>query len=48
MTFLSLLDLVLFFTMLGFAAWNWFIAIFGLTTIEFWRQQGIGNDKNEA
>lgn len=34
MDFLQILDLVLFFTMLAFSAYNWFLALYGLTTIE--------------
>ena len=48
MTFLSILDLILFLTMLAFSGWNWFLALFGSTTIEFWKNEGIGTDKNEA
>ena len=48
MTFLSVLDVILFLTMLGFSFWNWFLAIFGTTSIEFWRGEGFGVDKNEA
>ena len=48
MTFLSILDLVLCITMALFSAWNWFLAVFGSTQIEFWKGEGIGNDKREA
>lgn len=48
MTFVSLLDLVIFLTMLCFSGWNWFLAIFGNTTIEFWKREGLGDDKREA
>ena len=48
MTFLVILDFVLFLTMFLFSGWNWFLAVFGSTQIEFWKQEGIGNDKREA
>ena len=48
MTFLSILDLVLCIVMALFTGWNWFLAIFGSTQIEFWKGEGIGNDKREA
>ena len=48
MTFLQILDLVIFLTMGLFTMWQWFLAFFGSTTIEFWRGEGFGNDKKEA
>ena len=48
MSFVGILDFVLFFTMLGFAVWNWFLAFYGSTTIEFWKADGLGIDKREA
>ena len=32
----------------GFTVWCWFLAFFGSTTIEFWKGEGIGDDKREA
>ena len=34
--------------MLIFSVWNWFLAIFGSSTIEFMKNEGIGHNKNEA
>ena len=48
MTFLSILDLVLFVTLLCFTCWNWFLAMFGSTTIEFWKYEGIGLEQGEC
>ena len=48
MTFLALLDFILFLAMGGFACWNWFLALFGSTTIEFWKGEGLGRDNREA
>lgn len=38
-TFLCILDLTVFISMLLFSAWHWFLAMFGSTTIEFWNQK---------
>ena len=46
--FLNITDFVLFFVMGVWTAWNWFIAIFGSTSVEFWKQRGFGDDKMEA
>lgn len=35
-TFILILDLALTFIMIGFNAWNWFLAVQGVTTIEYW------------
>ena len=35
MTFIMVLDSVLGIVMLGFTGWNWFLACYGNTTIEF-------------
>lgn len=35
MSFLCILDFALFVVMCGFNAWNWYLAMTGLTTIEF-------------
>jgi hypothetical protein len=37
MSFLTLCDLALLVVMIGFNVWNWFLALFGHSTIEFWR-----------
>jgi hypothetical protein len=34
--FLAILDLCLFFALCFFNGWNWFLALQGTTTIEFW------------
>ena len=34
--------------MILFSGWNWFLAVFGNTTIEFMKNEGTGNNKNEA
>ena len=34
--------------MIFFCVWNWFLAIFGSTTIEMMKNEGIGSNKNEA
>ena len=36
MTFLVLLDSALVVVLFGFNCWQWFLAMCGLTTIEFW------------
>ena len=36
-TFLQLLDLILFLTMAAFSGYNWLLALYGLTTIEFFK-----------
>lgn len=48
MLFLSILDAVLAISMVLFSAWNWFLAMFGTTTVEFMKNEGIGSDKREA
>lgn len=35
-TFLVILDGVLAVVMLAFTVWNWYLALVGYTTIEFW------------
>eukprot|EP00351_Strombidinopsis_sp_SopsisLIS2011_P005025 CAMPEP_0116879390 /NCGR_PEP_ID=MMETSP0463-20121206/11197_1 /TAXON_ID=181622 /ORGANISM="Strombidinopsis sp, Strain SopsisLIS2011" /LENGTH=53 /DNA_ID=CAMNT_0004528677 /DNA_START=693 /DNA_END=854 /DNA_ORIENTATION=+ len=35
-TFILILDLALSFIMIGFNGWNWFLAVQGKTTIEYW------------
>ena len=36
MSFISILDAALSIVLLGFNGWNWFLALTGLSTIEFW------------
>jgi len=36
MSFIVILDSALAIVLLGFNAWNWFLAMTGLSTIEFW------------
>ena len=36
MSFLVILDLALTIVLFGFNAWNWFLALTGYSTIEFW------------
>jgi hypothetical protein len=36
MSFLVILDTALAVVLLGFNGWNWFLAMTGLSTIEFW------------
>jgi len=38
MTFITLADTALLVVLIGFNVWNWFLALFGQSTIEFWRQ----------
>ena len=38
MTFVCILDVALSVVMIGFNGWNWFLAMTGLSTIEFWGQ----------
>lgn len=35
-SFISVLDLVLSVVMLGFSGWNWYLALAGYSTIEWW------------
>ena len=35
-SFITILDIVLGFVMFGFNVWNWYLAMVGYTTIEFW------------
>ena len=35
-TITSTLSFVMLFVLIAFAGWNWFLAVTGLTTIEFW------------
>lgn len=35
-TFIAILDLVLSVVMLGFNGWNWYLAVCGYSSIEFW------------
>lgn len=37
MTFVTLCDGALIVVLIGFNVWNWFLALFGQSTIEFWR-----------
>ena len=48
MLFLAILDAVLCVSMLLFSGWNWFLAMFGATSVEFMKNEGLGNDKREA
>lgn len=41
MTFLQVLDIILFLTMAMFSGWNWFLALQGYTTIEFLKTQEV-------
>jgi len=44
MTFLVILDGALAVVLCGFNAWNWFLAITGYSTIEYWgskSRQGV-------
>ena len=36
MSFVVILDVALGGVLIGFNAWNWFLALTGLSTIEFW------------
>ena len=36
MSFITILDMALVVVLLGFNGWNWFLALTGLSTIEFW------------
>lgn len=36
MSFLVILDAALAVVLVGFNGWNWFLAMTGLSTIEFW------------
>jgi len=36
LSFLVILDFALFAVLVGFNGWNWFLALTGYTTIEFW------------
>jgi len=36
MSFLVILDFALGVVLLGFNGWNWFLAMTGYSTIEFW------------
>ena len=38
MSFLVILDCALGVVLLGFNGWNWFLAMTGFSTIEFWGQ----------
>jgi hypothetical protein len=38
MSFITILDSVLTIVLIGFNGWNWFLALTGLSTIEFWGQ----------
>mmetsp|Transcript_153 Transcript_153/g.215 ORF Transcript_153/g.215 Transcript_153/m.215 type:complete len:221 (-) Transcript_153:80-742(-) len=48
MLFMTILDMCICASMVLFAGWNWFLAMFGSTSVEFMKNEGIGNDKNEA
>lgn len=37
MTFITLADAALLVVLIGFNIWNWFLALFGQSTIEFWK-----------
>ena len=36
MSFICILDFALIFVLFGFNVWNWFLTLFGMSTIEFW------------
>jgi len=36
MSFVVILDAALIIVLIGFNAWNWFLAMAGMSTIEFW------------
>jgi len=36
MSFLTICDGALVIVLIGFNAWNWFLALFGTSSIEFW------------
>jgi hypothetical protein len=38
MSFVVILDVALTLVLIGFNAWNWFLAMTGFSTIEFWGQ----------
>ena len=44
MQFCLILDIVIFFAMCGFCGWNWFLALDGHTTIEFWGNYSGDNE----
>ena len=45
MGFLTMLDATLIFVLLMFNGWNWFLAYYGLTSLEFFGQV-TGNKSN--
>jgi hypothetical protein len=47
LSFLAILNGTLFVCLCGFNAWNWFLALNGITTIEFWKRASQGNDADE-
>jgi palmitoyltransferase len=46
LSFLVILDFALFAVLCGFNGWNWFLALTGYTTIEFWSNMSLS--KHEA
>ena len=48
MTFLTVLDVVLYISLVLFTGWNWFMAMYGSTTIEFWKNKGLGKERGDA
>lgn len=46
MTFVTLCDAALIVVMIGFNVWNWFLALFGQSTVEFMRQMTEDEQKD--
>jgi hypothetical protein len=47
MSFIVILDCALGAVLIGFNSWNWFLALTGMSTIEFWGQQQRVNIKDK-
>ncbi len=48
MSFLCILDTALFVVMIGFNGWNWYLAMTGFSTIEFFGQTTNHNGQRYA
>jgi len=47
LSFLAILNGTLFVCLIGFNAWNWFLALNGITTIEFWKRMSAGSEADD-
>ena len=45
LSFLVILDFALFGVLIGFNGWNWFLAMTGYTTIEFWTNMSLTREE---